>query len=90
MDPVSMATLLKKHGITALLCLCVFWLNNRMLKQDEKIERVEQRLYECLQESSYKNQASEREKKGKETFQASTEAIIPKETRYEFKRKMAV
>jgi hypothetical protein len=56
MDPVSMATLLKKHGITALLCLCVVWLNNRMLKQDEKIERVEQRLYECLQESAYKNQ----------------------------------
>lgn len=90
MDPVTMTTLLKKHGISFLLCFCIFWLNNRLISAEEKIEKVEEKLYECMEESASKNQASEREKKGKETFQASTEAIIPKETRYESKRKMAV
>lgn len=90
MDPVTMTSVIKKHGISALLCFCIFWLNNRLINAEEKIEKVEDKLYECLQKSAYKNQASQREKKGEKTFQAFTEAIIPKETRYENERKMAV
>jgi len=89
MDAVIMTTALKKHGISVLLCMCIFWLNNRLMNAEEKIERVEAQLYECLKESAYKSTNSQREEKRNETFQASY-AIITKETIYELKRKMAV
>jgi hypothetical protein len=31
----------KKHGVTGLLCICLFWMNTRL-------SDVEERLYDCL------------------------------------------
>jgi hypothetical protein len=43
MDPVSIAESVKKHGVTGLLCICLFWMNTRL-------SDVEERLYDCLDE----------------------------------------
>jgi len=89
MDPLSVITTIKKHGVTALLVFCIFWLNNRLMNAESKIEKVEEKLYECLKESAYKSTNTQRKEKREETFQASY-AVIPTKYRYGIKRKMAV
>lgn len=89
MDPLTLTTAIRKHGVTALLCFCIFWLNNRLMNAESKIDKVEEKLYECLQEASYKSTNTQRKEKREKTFQASY-AIIPTKYRYGIKRKMAV
>lgn len=43
MDPVSLIESVKKHGVTGILCICLFWMNSRL-------SDVEERLYDCLDE----------------------------------------
>ena len=45
---------IQKYGINALLVFAILWLNNRMNKQEAKLERVEERLYNCLQHAEIK------------------------------------
>jgi hypothetical protein len=35
-----------KHGVTGVLCVCLFWMNSRL-------SDVEERLYECYDEATH-------------------------------------
>jgi hypothetical protein len=39
--------LISKHGITGLLCVCLFWMNSRL-------SDVEARLYDCYDDATYR------------------------------------
>lgn len=45
---------IQKYGVNALLVFAILWLNNRMNNQEAKLERVEERLYNCLQNAEVK------------------------------------
>lgn len=41
MELVTIIEQIKKHGITGILCICLWWMNNRL-------SDVEEKLYDCL------------------------------------------
>jgi hypothetical protein len=41
MEPITIIESIKKHGVTGLLCLCLWWMNSRL-------SDVEEKLYNCL------------------------------------------
>lgn len=79
MTPQILAEQTKKHGVSFLLFCALFWMNNRLTA-------VESKLYDCLEDKvEMRRDQSQKLIKHEQTF-----AILPKELRYEFKRKMAV
>ena len=79
MTPQILAEQTKKHGISFLLFCALFWMNNRL-------SAVESKLYDCLEDKvEMRRDQSQKLIKHEQTF-----AVLPKELRYEFKRKMAV
>ena len=52
MDPITIIEGAKKHGISVLVIFACFWLNNRLTISEEKIGRLEDKLYDCLEDKS--------------------------------------
>ena len=46
MEATTFVDIVKKHGVTGLLCICLLWMNNRL-------SSVEERLYDCLDDKSH-------------------------------------
>jgi hypothetical protein len=55
MEPITIIESIKKHGVTGLLCVCLWWMNSRL-------SDVEQKLYNCLTTSkavsAYKHESN--------------------------------
>jgi hypothetical protein len=55
MEPITIIESIKKHGVTGLLCLCLWWMNSRL-------SDVEEKLYNCLTTSkavsAYKHESN--------------------------------
>lgn len=58
MDPIAIIEAAKKHGISVLLILALFWMNNRL-------SNVEEKLYDCLEDRARMRQVPMSEKKYK-------------------------
>ena len=83
MTPQFVLDLTKKHGISAFLIFALYWMNGRL-------ERVEARLYDCLEErAEAKSLPTNSQQYAKQYY---LYAVLPKETKYngESKRKMEV
>ena len=52
MDPLTIIEAAKKHGISVLLIFALFWLNSRLSVSEEKIGKLEDKLYDCLEDKS--------------------------------------
>lgn len=48
MEPIAIIESIKKHGVTGLLCICLWWMNGRL-------SDVEEKLYNCLTASKSSN-----------------------------------
>jgi hypothetical protein len=79
MEPITIIESIKKHGVTGLLCLCLWWMNGRL-------SDVEEKLYNCLTTSKAVS-ASKHEPNHVQLF-----AILPDKlkVKYGTKRKMAI
>ena len=90
MDPVSIATAVKKNGMTGLLTLIVVLMFNyftsRLEMVEGKLERVEAKLYDCLED---RIQTSDNDMHSSVKYPELMAAILPKELEYGTKRKMA-
>lgn len=79
MEPISVAESIKKHGIVSVLTLFIFlmynFFSNRLDKVEEKLERVESQLYDCLNDKLQVRQSPLSDKKHEEI--QYTFAIIP-------------
>jgi small nuclear ribonucleoprotein (snRNP)-like protein len=42
----DLVNIVTKHGVTGVLCACLFWMNSRL-------SEVEERLYECYDEATH-------------------------------------
>jgi hypothetical protein len=42
----DLVNIVTKHGVTGVLCVCLFWMNSRL-------SEVEERLYECYDEATH-------------------------------------
>ena len=52
MDPLTIIEAAKKHGISVLVIFACFWLNNRLTVSEDKISKLEDKLYDCLEDKS--------------------------------------
>lgn len=90
MDPVSIATAVKKNGMIGLLTLIVVLMFNyftsRLEMVEGKLERVEAKLYDCLED---RIQTSDNDMHSSVKYPELMAAILPKELEYGTKRKMA-
>jgi hypothetical protein len=79
MEPITIIESVKKHGITGLLCVCLFWMNSRL-------SDVEAKLYNCLTTSKAIS-ATKHEQKHVQLF-----AILPDKLKVKngTKRKMVI
>ena len=59
-----------KHGVTGILCACLFWMNSRL-------SDVEERLYECYDEATHMRAETSNNKMI--TIKDNLVAILPKE-----------
>lgn len=90
MDPVAIATAIKKNGMVGLLSLIVILMFNyftsRLEMVEGKLERVESKLYDCLED---RIQTSDNDMHSSVKYPELMAAILPKELEYGTKRKMA-
>lgn len=90
MDPVAIATAIKKNGMVGLLSLIVILMFNyftdRLKMVEGKLERVESKLYDCLED---RIQTSDNDMHSSVKYPELMSAILPKELEYGTKRKMA-
>lgn len=90
MDPVALATAVKKNGMVGLLTLIVVlmfnYFTNRLEMVEGKLERVEAKLYDCLED---RIQKSDNDMHSSAKYPELMAAILPKETNYDIKREMA-
>jgi hypothetical protein len=79
MEHITIIESVKKHGVTGLLCVCLWWMNGRL-------SDVEEKLYNCLTTSKVVS-ASKHEPKHVQLF-----AILPDKLKVKngTKRKMAI
>lgn len=90
MDPVAIATAIKKNGMVGLLTLFLVLMFNYFTDRIEliegKLERVESKLYDCLED---RIQTSDNDMHSSVKYPELMAAILPKELEYGTKRKMA-
>ena len=90
MDPVALATAIKKNGMVGLLSLIVILMFNyftsRLEMVEGKLERVESKLYDCLED---RIPTSDNDMNSSVKYPELMAAILPKELEYGTKRKMA-
>ena len=90
MDPVAISTAVKKNGMIGLLTLIVVLMFNyftsRLEMVEGKLERVESKLYDCLED---RIQTSDNDMHSSVKYPELMAAILPKELEYGTKRKMA-
>ena len=55
MTTIETIKAIKDYGVIALCVICIVWMNSKMSGQDEKIERIEQRLYDCFEDRIKEN-----------------------------------
>jgi len=41
---------IKEYGITAILIFALFWMNAKLSQMDEKVTRIEDKLFNCFEE----------------------------------------
>lgn len=91
MDPVAIATAIKKNGMVGLLSLIVILMFNyftsRLEMVEGKLERVESKLYDCLED---RIQTSDNNMHSSVKYPELMAAILPKELKYGNKREMAI
>lgn len=90
MDPVALATAVKKNGMVGLLTLIVVFMFNyftdRLEMVEGKLEKVESKLFDCLED---RIQISDNDMHSSVKYPELMAAILPKETNYDIKREMA-
>lgn len=75
MDPITIIEGAKKHGISVLVIFACFWLNNRLTISEEKIGRLEDKLYDCLEDRATAKQIPlSRKQQHEQTYVA---AVLP-------------
>jgi hypothetical protein len=91
MDPIAIAAAIKKNGMVGLLTLILVLMFNyftsRLDAVEGKLERVEAKLYDCMED---RIQKSDNDMHSGVKYPDLFVAILPKELKYEPKRKMAV
>jgi hypothetical protein len=90
MDPIAIAAAIKKNGMVGLLTLIVVlmfnYFTNRLEMVEGKLERVEAKLYDCLED---RIRTSGNDMNTSAKYPELMAAILPKELEYGTKRKMA-
>ena len=90
MDPIAIAAAIKKNGMVGLLTLILVLMFNyftsRLDAVEGKLERVESKLYDCLED---RIQTSDNDMHSLVKYPELMAAILPKELEYGTKRKMA-
>lgn len=90
MDPVAIATAVKKNGMVGLLTLIVVFMFNyftdRLEMVEGKLEKVESKLFDCLED---RIQTSSNQLHTDILYPELMAAILPKETNYDIEREMA-
>ena len=90
MDPIAIAAAIKKNGMVGLLTLIVVLMFNyftsRLEMVEGKLERVEAKLYDCLED---RIPTSDNDMHSLVKYPELMAAILPKELEYGTKRKMA-
>jgi len=69
---------LRKHGLSTLLVGALWWVNARLEKVEDKSERLESALIDCLQDKQIRNKLS-----GQILSKEIVFAILPKDEKYE-------
>jgi uncharacterized membrane protein required for colicin V production len=91
MDPIAIASAIKKNGMVGLLTLILVLMFNyftsRLDAVEGKLERVESKLYDCLED---RIQTSDNDMHSSVKYPELMAAILTKELEYGTKRKMAV
>lgn len=91
MDPVAIATAVKKNGMVGLLTLILVLMFNYFTDRIEliegKLERVESKLYDCLED---RIQTSDNDMHSSVKYPELMAAILPKELKYDTEREMAI
>ena len=71
---------IKEYGTLAVCVISMYWFSNKLYQQDEKIERIENKLYDCFEERIKENTRINRF--GVESAGISkVYAILPEETK---------
>ncbi len=90
MDPIAIAAAIKKNGMVGLLTLILVLMFNYFTSRIEliegKLERVESKLYDCLED---RIPTSDNNMHSSAKYPELMAAILPKELEYGTKRKMA-
>ena len=90
MDPIAIAAAIKKNGMVGLLTLILVLMFNYFTSRIEliegKLERVESKLYDCLED---RIPTSDNDMHSSAKYPELMAAILPKELEYGTKRKMA-
>ena len=91
MDPIAIAAAVKKNGMVGLLTLILVlmfnYFTNRLEIVEGKLEKVESKLYDCLED---RIQTSDNHMHSDIKYPNLLVGVLPKELKYEPKRKMAV
>ena len=85
MDPKSFSDYYKKYGSSFLLWCAIFFLYTEVSSYKEKIVKIEEKLYACLERSAYTN-ATQTEKESQE----ATKIYAIKTEEYDTKREMVI
>lgn len=84
MDPKSFSDYYKKYGSGFLLWCAIFFLYTELSSYKEKVVKIEEKLYACLERSAYTNAATQTEKESQE----ATKIYAIKTEEYDIKREM--
>jgi hypothetical protein len=66
MDPKSFSDYYKKYGSGFLLWCAIFFLYTELSSYKEKVLKIEEKLYACLERSAYTNAGTQTEKESQE------------------------
>ena len=69
---------LRKHGVTTLLVGALWWMNARLEKVEDKSDRLEAALIDCLEDKQIRRKLS-----GQNLSKEIVFAILPKNEKYE-------
>lgn len=60
MPAIETIKAIKEYGSLAICVIGMYWLSNRLSVQSEKIERIENKLYDCFEERIKENTRTNR------------------------------